>query len=184
MGFEVLKDFEFYSKVTDEVIEKYKDKIPNELLEIWQDYGFGTFANGYIKVVNPDDYVEILKESYFASNVAIPIFTTGFADIIVWQKNKYVALVNYRKSTSPLYPFRFIDFLTDYNSPEEEDVAEFLDNGQYNGAVELLGKLEYDECFGYVPLLALGGSEKIEKLQKMKIFPHIGLITDVSGRIE
>ena len=37
---------------------------------------------------------------------------------------------------------------------------------QYIEAVNKLGKLEQDECFGYVPLLGLGGSEKIQNLKK------------------
>ena len=184
MSFEVLNDFEFYSEVPEEIIEKYKDKIPPELLEIWREYGFGTFANGYIKIINPDDYVKILEESYFASDESVPLFVTGFADVITWQKRKYVGVIKYRKSDVSLYLFKFNDFLSDYNLPENEDVAEFLDNRQYEKAIEKLGKLEYDECFGYVPLLTLGGSEKVESLQKMKILQHIGLITDVVGRIE
>ena len=184
MSYEVLSDFEFYSKVPTEVIEKYKDKIPPELLDIWLEYGFGTFAGGYIKIINPDDYMETLEESYFNAHVAIPIFVTGFADIITWEKDDDVCLVNYRKSKSPLYPFTFDDFLTDFNSSQEDDVAQLLDNLQYGEAVNLAGKLEYDECFGYVPLLALGGSEKVDNLHKMKIIPHIGLITELAGRIQ
>ena len=31
----------------------------------------------------------------------------------------------------------------------------------------------FDECYGYVPLLGLGGSEKVDNLQKVKIKEHI-----------
>lgn len=181
MSFEVLSDFEFHSAVPTQIIEKYKNIIPQELLDIWQNYGFGTLANGYMKIVNPDDYVGILKKSYFASNVSVPLFATGFADVITWQKGRYVGLVKYRRSKAPLYPFRFNDFLADFNSSK---TADFLDNSQYSTAIQLLGKLEYDECFGYVPLLALGGSEKADKLRKMKIIQHIDFITQMVGRIE
>ena len=119
MIYEVLKDFEFHSKVPDAVIEKYKDKIPPELLEIWQEYGFGSFADGYIKIINPDDYVEILKESYFNAQEAIPIFATGFADVITWEEHMYIAMVKYRNLKAPLYPFPINDFLTDYCTQED-----------------------------------------------------------------
>ena len=46
-----------------------------------------------------------------------------------------------------------------------------------------LGKLEYDECFGYVPLLGLGGSEKVDNLDKVKIREHIEIITQLVGKI-
>lgn len=50
--------------------------------------------------------------------------------------------------------------------------------------ISIYGKLNYDECFGYVPLLGLGGPEKVENLQKVKIREHIELISQLVGRIE
>ncbi|WP_420912016.1 T6SS immunity protein Tdi1 domain-containing protein [Listeria cornellensis] len=47
-----------------------------------------------------------------------------------------------------------------------------------------LGTPAYDECFGYVPLLALGGAEKVENLQKVKLKEHILLISALVGTIE
>lgn len=52
-----------------------------------------------------------------------------------------------------------------------------------NEAVEKYGHLEYDECFGYVPLLALGGKESVDNLKKVKIHEHIVLITEIAGKI-
>ena len=101
--------------------------------------------------------------------------------LIMHTTEVYIFLVQYRKSDIEIYPFDFIDFLKDYNTPiDGKFVTEFLDNRQYKDALRLYGKLEYDECFGYVPLLALGGSEKAKNLQKMKIIPHIDLITDMA----
>ena len=42
------------------------------------------------------------------------------------------------------------------------------------------GSLSFDECFGYVPLLGLGGAKKVENLKKVKIREHIELITQLS----
>lgn len=54
---------------------------------------------------------------------------------------------------------------------------------QYIEAVNKLGKLEQDEFFGYVPLLGLGGSEKVQNLKKVKIREHIELISQLVGKI-
>ena len=45
------------------------------------------------------------------------------------------------------------------------------------------GKLNFEECFGYVPLLGLGVSEKVENLKKVKIKEYIALITQMIGKI-
>ena len=47
MSDKILKDFKKISNVSDELINKYKTKLPEELIMIWQKYGFGTFYNGY-----------------------------------------------------------------------------------------------------------------------------------------
>ena len=183
MSFEVLNDFKFHSKVPCEVIEKYKDKIPPELLAMWKDYGFGSFWNGYLKIINPDDFREILDESYFASSYSIPVFATGLGDLITWQKSKYVVAVQYRKGSFKPISANFVRFMQDL-STEYEYISKVLENEQYEQAVKKQSMLEYDECFGYVPLLALGGRGKVENLQKVKIREHIVLITQTAGRIE
>ncbi|WP_429948532.1 GAD-like domain-containing protein [Enterococcus sp. AZ101] len=33
------------------ILEKCKNKVPKEVVELWKEYGFGTFIDGYLKVV-------------------------------------------------------------------------------------------------------------------------------------
>ena len=60
---------------------------------------------------------------------------------------------------------------------------EYLSIKQYKAATKKLGNLEYDECFGYVPLLALGGKESVNNLKKVKILEHIALIAEMTGEV-
>ena len=53
----------------------------------------------------------------------------------------------------------------------------------YPEAVAAYGEPAYDECFGYVPLLVLGGPQRVENLQEVKLIEHIALITDFAGVI-
>jgi hypothetical protein len=39
-----------------------------------------------------------------------------------------------------------------------------------------LGTLEADECYAIVPVLVLGGEEKIEYLQMTKLLPYLALL--------
>lgn len=106
---------------------------------------------------------------------------TGFGDIITWEKNRYLGIVKYRKGTFDIIEDGFEYFLNDVM--DIEYVRDFLENLQYKEATIDNGKLNFDECFGYVPLLALGGSEKVENLKKVKIREHIELITQLVGPI-
>ena len=50
-------------------------------------------------------------------------------------------------------------------------------------ALNMLGTVSYDECYGYVPLLSLGGAEKPENLRKVKLREHLELMYQVQGEI-
>ena len=58
----VFKDFKVNSKVPSEIIEKYNNVVPKEIIDLWKNYGFGTFMQGYFKWVNPEEYIDILQE--------------------------------------------------------------------------------------------------------------------------
>ena len=183
MGLKALEDFNFYSAVSDEILKKYQDLIPAELTEVWKEYGFGSFYNGYLKTINPDEYMDIFNDSCFAGSDSIPIFTTGFGDIIAWQINRYVLLIEYRKNDATTLSAGFKFFFDDLTI-EGSPLIKKLDKGLYDKALSVHGSLEYDECFGFFPLLVLGGGEKAINLKKVKIIPHIDLITQSAGRIE
>ena len=82
----MLENFVKAGDMPQEVIEKYHDRVPEELVQIWQEDGLGTFLDGYLKVINPDDYMELIQTSYFRGDIAIPIFVTAFGDVVTWEK--------------------------------------------------------------------------------------------------
>lgn len=59
----------------------------------------------------------------------------------------------------------------------------FFNLEMYNEAVSLYGNPNYDEYFGFVPILAMGGSEKVESLKIVKAREHIALINELAGSI-
>ena len=38
------------------MIIKYTKLVPNEIIDLWSNYGFGTFMQGYFKSVNPEEF--------------------------------------------------------------------------------------------------------------------------------
>ena len=137
----MLKDYVKFRDIDVSRIEQCKGRLPEELFDFWREFGLGTFYNGYLKAIDPNEYIELVQQSYFDGEVTIPIFATAFGDIITWEDKKY------------------------------------------NAAVKKYGELEYDECFGYVPLLALGGKESVKNLKKVKMREHIALIAELTDGI-
>lgn len=179
---DLFKEYKINSKVDSILIDKYKEIIPLELLSIWEAYGFGSILNGDLKIVNPEEYQSVVDMSYFRADIAIPIMVTGFGDIITWEKNEYVSTIKYKNGTFDIIVKRFKHFLKCLQ--DEYFLEKYLELNKYSEAVKKYGELDYNECFGYVPLLGLGGSEKVENLSKVKIKEHIELITQMVGKIE
>jgi len=179
----LLKDFKLNEMVSNELIREFKKRIPEQLLAIWEKYDFGSILSDYLKIVNPLDYHDLLKETYVRSDDALVLFTTSMGDFIVWEDSRYLLMLNYRNGKVKGISSRFNYFLQDL---VDDDLifTETLDWHPYPAAVQKYGEPAFDECFGYVPLLGLGGPEKVENLQKVKLKEHILLISEFMGPIE
>lgn len=117
----LLKDFDKVGDVEKTIIEKYKGIVSNEIIELWKDYGYGSFYNGFFKIINPDKFM-----------------------------NLYGLLI--------------------------VNTTEYL---PYEEAISKYGKLEYEQCFGYTPLLSLGGYEHVDSLEKVDLMTHLEVIAQL-----
>lgn len=187
---ETFKDFKLVEKVSEETIKKYEDKLPNEMIGIWKEYGYGQFMGGYFKLINPDDYIDFVRGTYYNGKISIPLMLTGFGDVVVWRpdleendkQEGFLTLLHYKyedvEVLSSGMDFIWDDFIKSKSCREEE-----LELKEFEEAVKMHGEIGYDECFGYVPILAIGGSKKTENLQKVKIREHLDLIVGFTGGI-
>jgi len=181
--FEVYPDYNIIEKPSKELIAKYENILPKEIIQFWKEYGFGVFMDGYIRIINPENYKDILFETYDDAKKEIPIAVTAFGDIINWQ-GEAISLINFRFNYSAIIAADEFDWFMNMDLTGKIFIKEDLKAEQYLKAKEKLGNLKFDECYGYVPLLALGGGEKVENLQKVNTKVHIDLITQVSGKVE
>ena len=177
----MLKDFKQVAVMPQEVVDKYRDKVPAELVQIWEEDGLGTFLDGYLKVINPDEYLELVQETYFRGDISIPIFATAFGDIIVCEEKQYLRMVKYKDGVFNTIFEKLPLFIKFVNYKDFTD--DYFELPLYYEAIEKYGPLDYTQCFGFVPLLALGGFKDVEHLDKVKIYEHILLITQLAGNI-
>lgn len=187
----LFEDFKLEKEVPDDIINKYKCRVPEELVKIWKTYGFGTFLNGYLKIINPEEYEDLLYETYIQDDANIKfmttLFATGMGDLIIWEYvsdgDSTITLLKYRIGKYRIIGPKLKIFLKLLELKDEDFLNEDLGWSEYSKAIELYSKLDYDECFGYVPLLRLGGKESVYNLKKVKLIEQINLITDLLGPI-
>ncbi len=172
------KDFD------EETIEKYKGKIPNFMTKLWKKYGMGSFFRGYFRMINPEEYQEIVDNTYDSpAETIIPLFVTSFGDIITWEDEEYLCILLYRYGRMGCITTEDDDWFDWMSDSDDKDFRQFTLK-KHREALEKYGEPAFDECYGYVQILALGGSEKVENIKKVKTKEHIYLINQFEGNIQ
>lgn len=183
----------FSEQVSEETLNKYKGKLPNQLLEYWKSFGFSSWGNGLFWLVNPDDYHDVLKawlenvetsphEEYFV------ISRSAFGDLDVWgtiHGNCYkissiissiypsIEVVQKQEQNSIIRSF----FLS--QSKKYSDVKDWKNKPLFERAVKKYGPLNQHEMFGFEPALVLGGEAKLENVRKLPIISHLQLLASL-----
>ena len=173
------------SKPDEKLLEFANQMLPPEIVYLWQEYGFGDYGDGIIKVVDPRDYMHSLYSWLGGQDFhKIPIMVSAFGDIFYYRKldeeENDVSLLNihYRKIEVCTYSYEefFESYITD---PEvKEDV---LRKGLFDQATAKLGSLEHNEAFFFVPALVLGGGEDIKYVKKGDANTHQHLLLELGN---
>ncbi|MFI8574047.1 GAD-like domain-containing protein, partial [Stenotrophomonas bentonitica] len=97
-----INDFKKIEDVPQEVIEKYESVISDKVIEFWKRYGLGTFFDGFMKSINPEEYTDLMGYGTQFYKEAIPLFVTGLGDIIYVEKeDEFMGILKFRyKSTT------------------------------------------------------------------------------------
>lgn len=69
-------------KPTAETLEQFQGKVPAELLNFWQEYGFGNYGGGLLKIIDPTDYIDTLTLWLGEQEGCLPILMTGFGTLL------------------------------------------------------------------------------------------------------
>ena len=70
-------------KPAAEMLEQFQGKLPTELLDFWQKYGFGNYGGGLLKIIDPTDYVDTLTLWLGEQEDCFPILMTGFGTLFI-----------------------------------------------------------------------------------------------------
>ena len=168
-------------KISDELIKQYETVLPDKLIAIWKEYGYGELLDGYLRIINPNDYQQLICDTYFRGNTSVPVLVTAFGDVITYENEGYMGLVKYKNGSFNIISKGIPLFLAAIK--DDHYLNEYFQLSMYDSAVKRLGKLGHDECYGFVPLLGLGGKEDVSNLKIVKTREHLDLITHLLGGI-
>ena len=62
-------------------------------------------------------------------------------------------------------------------------IKDFFEKDLYNAAKAKLGELSYRQCYGFVPLLGIGGKKTVNNLDIVSLREYIYIISQMVGKI-
>lgn len=128
-------------KPTAETLEQFQGKVPAELLKFWQEYGFGNYGGGLLKIIDPTDYIDTITLWLGEQEGCLPILMTGFGTLFIYRKLSDTAddicLLDIHHRRSGSFSTSFSDFF-ERIIPTENFAAQFLRVGLFQEAFDEL----------------------------------------------
>lgn len=181
--FEKYPDYTIIQKPEQSIIKTFDGKLPLQLIDFWRAYGFGIFMNGYLKIVNPTEFQPVFDTAYDNTDDEIVFAITAMGDFLTWTGDAIRAVYFKNGYHKIIESGDDMEWFFNMDLADEGFMQENLNDEIYKKAKEKFGKISFDECFGYEPILSAGGSEEIENLKIVKLKEHISIITMFSGKL-
>lgn len=163
-----------FRSLTPEELTYTKEHFPEDLFLFLEEEGYCSYGNGFFHFVNPADYQTILSEWTKVPEGYQVFCRTGMGDLIIWGQEQVYILHVHSGYFSNISADMF-DFFK-FSLGDTQYVEETLFKKQFDQARQTLGELDQNECYSFVPALAMGGNESLENLHKMKIKESLNLL--------
>lgn len=170
-------------------VERYRGKLPNQLLEYWAEHGWCGYGDGIFWLVNPQEYEGVVGAwlegtKFEAFDTYHLIARSAFGDLYLWGERtgaslKITSILSRYTTHSSIYTGEQMDkgfrsFLLSRNF-DSNDYGDL-----FKPAKRKLGALRHDEMYGFVPAFMLGGPDTLDHLEKVKAVEHLILLSQVA----
>ena len=188
--------------VQPDYIETFRGRLPDMLLRLWSEYGWGSWNQGKIWVWDPALLQPVIEAIFdgdpdYHSEDLIPFMYNAFGSIYMWRGDHRI--VRFHWLDNYAIEQEYDNWNSRANVPVSEDqlivrrLAAAIQTGRNTGipwrdetgadmlpqAIARLGELAPGEIYGFVPALSMGGANRVENLQRLPIVEHMMFLADV-----
>ncbi|WAC66972.1 DUF1851 domain-containing protein [Agrococcus sp. SL85] len=184
---EHIADIVQHEAASADTIARYRGRVHDEVIELWETYGLGTFGSGFFRVIDPVAYERGIGDvlgRVTGQRISIPFMVTGLADVVTWEPGIGVSAILYRNGSASGVGADLDTLLGMLALDGEDYLSEEFDWDMFPKAVAAHGPLAFDESFTYVPLLSLGGPKQVEHLKPRTTIEAIRTMVEFQGVIE
>jgi hypothetical protein len=175
------RSFDLVAPIAEETIARFAGQVPAEVVELWRAQGAGIVGDdGFFRVVDPARAASMLEGVFGLPDGSTVLLTTALGDVIFHANGLYL-VVKSRFGAIDIVEGRSFDELVELiEDPAQRDVA--WQWQPYPAARERHGVPAFEECFGFVPLLALGGPNDPSHLELSGLYEHLAVIAQFAGQ--
>lgn len=155
-------------KPNEETLTFFEDKLPEEILAVWKQYGFASLGNGILKMVNPTDYFT----SFYSwiggdDHTKIPLFVTAFGDFfyirIVGEGQQDICFLDIHRRVINVCAYSLEEFFNIYIM-EQSSIDKDLKRELFTAAFSTNGALTFGDIYSFVHPVKKGGAEDAQNI--------------------
>lgn len=162
------------------VIDARVGRVPDEIVEAWREHGTAFLGDdGFMRLVDPDRADRMLEGVIGFPDGGTVVFSTGLGDLVAYVSGRWWVVMFRWGTIDVSAPDATPAFLAMVQS--DAGLDRFCERRPYPDAARRDGIPGPDQCYGFVPLLALGGPPTADHLQLGGLWEHIALIVQLAG---
>lgn len=170
-------------------VERYRHRLPEQLLKYWEEFGWAGYANGLFWIVNPQEY-DVVASAWLEGTELEGrdkfhvIARSAFGELFLWGE-KFGSVISVATLSSYAIAPHDLDKKPENFNSEIKCFFAFLNkaprdfDGFFEDALHRLGPLDDTQMYGFFPALALGGQGHVEKLEKVSAVEHMTFLAQL-----
>lgn len=171
--------FDHRAPIAESTIAAFAGSVPDDVLSLWRSYGVGVIGDGFVRTVDPATASEALRAIAGLSEKAVPIFTTGLGDVIIFAAPTF-HIIKFRWGVVEFLAGDDVGALME-KLQDDNFLDSVLERAPFPEGTASLGIPDVDECLFFAPLLALGGPNSAEHLHRGGLWEHLELLVRMAG---
>ena len=184
--------------VAPQKIEKFRGRLPDQLLSYWQQYGWSGYGKGLFWFVDPDEYEPALEAwigdmPFMEQDAYYVIARSAFGELFLWGTKSGQSL-DVKSSWGMIFPRdnservaqgkadQLVESFIVSMDKKRLEQKDALDKPLFDRALKTLGPLAADEMYAFEPALAIGGKAELKNLRKVKTVEHLVMLAQLGER--
>ena len=161
-------------KPTKKLIKEYKELLPKDIIDLWENYGFGSYGYGIVKLINPEKFILYLKMMAGIDCEGIPFMLDAFGNLFYYEEDDSVRVMNIEFNVIDMVSYSYKDFMKRITS--DEFIEMFLKKSAFDELLVRDKGIKYNEILIFNPPPFLGGDLDLDNVVVKDVFKYYDYI--------